>query len=172
MSLSYYYEFTAPAETTAGELEAFLRDLEPEVKLMGFDPTIVLNVPFDTAERREFAMRLGGRITVEDERLKGVAIPCPTQAQDHDPTFGDCRLVPEHGVVLVATDERGAESCFGFFRYPERLCDIHGKTLAETGLRGRWAFRDLVDTPDQRYRKIVARFVDAGYAKRVKDEYA
>jgi hypothetical protein len=48
MSLSFYYEFTAPATTPAEELEAFLREVEHEAKSLGFKPTVVLNVPFDT----------------------------------------------------------------------------------------------------------------------------
>ena len=51
MSLSYYYEFTAPAATTAGELEEFLRGVEQLAKSLGFAPTTVL---------RGFA-KLGGR---------------------------------------------------------------------------------------------------------------
>ena len=85
MGLSFFYEFTAPADTSASVLEKFLREVEHGAKALGFDPTIVLNVPFDTPERREFANRLGGNFTLEDERLKGVAIPAPGQLRDHDP---------------------------------------------------------------------------------------
>ena len=60
MSLSFYYEFTAPAETTAEELEEFLQGVEQLAVSLGFQPTTVLNVPFDTKERRDFARRLGG----------------------------------------------------------------------------------------------------------------
>jgi hypothetical protein len=48
MSLSYYYEFTAPAASPAGELEEFLRGVEQLAKSLGFAPTTVLNVLFDT----------------------------------------------------------------------------------------------------------------------------
>ncbi len=115
MGLSFLYEFTAPAATLASELEAFLRDVERKAQALGFDPTIVLNVPFDTPERREFANRLGGNLTLQDERLKSFAIPAPGQLRNHDPESGEYRLFPEHGVVLVVIDERGCESCFGFF---------------------------------------------------------
>ena len=172
MGLSFYYEFTAPADTSASELETFLRDVEREAKALGFNPTIVLNVPFDTPERREFANRLGGNFTLQDERLKGVAIPAPDQLRNHDPESGECRVFPEHGVVLVVTDERGCETCFGFFKYPERITDIHGVVLADTGLEGRWWFRDFVDSPDPRYRTIVKRFEDRGFVRTLKDEFA
>ncbi len=67
---------------------------------------------------------------------------------------------------------RGCKACFVFFKFPEHITDIHGAILADTGLEGRWWFRDFVDSPAPRYRKIVKRFEEAGYAKRVKDEYA
>ena len=118
MGLSFFYEFTAPAATPASELETFLRDVEREAKALGFEPTTVLNVPFNTPSRREFANRLGGNFTLQDERLKGIAIPAPGQLRSHDPESGECRLFPEHGVVLVVTDERGCEACFGFFKFP------------------------------------------------------
>ena len=172
MSLSYYYEFTAPATTPASELEAFLRDVEGEAKALGFNPTTVLNVPFDTTERREFANRLGGNFTLQDERLKGVAMPATGQLRNHDPESGECRLFPERAVVLVTTDERGCEACFGFFKFPKYITDIHGAILAATGLQGRWWFRDFVDSPDPRYRTIIKRFEERGFAQSMRDEYA
>jgi hypothetical protein len=172
MSLSFYYEFTAPAETTAEELEEFLQGVEQLAISVGFSPTTVLNIPFDTKERRDFARRLGGNFFVQDERLKGVALPAEGQVRDHDPISGECRLIPQQGVVLVVTDAQGCEACFGFFKFPEHVLDIHGSILADAGLEGRWAFRDFVDSPDPRYREIVKRFEEAGYAKWVKDEYA
>ena len=172
MSLSFYYEFTAPAEMPASELEAFLHDVQREAQSLGFDPTSVLNVPFDTAERREFANRLGGNFTLQDDRLRGIAIPAPGLLRNHDLRSGECRLFPERAVVLVVTDERGCETCFGFFKYPEHITDIHGAILADTGLEGRWWFRDFVDSPDQRYRAIVERFKKRGFVRTEKDEFA
>jgi len=171
MSLSFYYEFTAPASTTAEELEKFLRDVEQLAKSLGFEPAMVLNVPFDTPERRDFSHRLGGSFTVQDERLKGAAIPAAGQLRDHDQIAGEGRLIPEHGVVLVVTDERGCESCFGFFNFPEQVVDIHDSVLADTGLDGQWWFRDFVDSPDSRYREIAAHFQRKGYLSWIKDEF-
>ena len=172
MSLSFYYEFTAPSDTPASKLEEFLHGVERSAKELGFDPTTVLNVPFDTPERREFANRLGGSFTLKDERLKGVSVPAPDQLRDHDPVLGECRLIPEHGVVLVVTDERGCEACFGFFKFPEHVIDIHGSPLADSGLEGRWWFRDFADSPDPRFRALVGHFETAGYTKKVKDDFA
>ena len=172
MGLSFYYEFTAPAGTSASELETFLRDVEHEAQAFGFNPTIVLNVPFNTPARREFANRLGGNFTLQDDRLKGVVIPAPGQLRKHDPESGESRLFPQHGVVLVVTDKRGCEACFGFFKFPEHVIDIHGSPLADTGLEGRWWFRDFLDSPDPRYRAIVARFQERGFVRVVKDEFA
>ena len=131
MSLSFYYEFTAPATTPASELETFLRDVEGEAKALGFNPTTVLNVPFDTPERREFANRLGGNFTLQDERLKGVAIPAPGQLRNHDPESGECRLFPRHGVVLVVTDERECETCTAQ-HFPSWPTSDHFVTTADT----------------------------------------
>ena len=108
---------------------------------------------------------------MQDERLKGIAFPAAEQVRDHDLIAGTCRVIPEHGVILVVTDERGCESCFGLFKFPERIVDIHGGVLANTRLDGRWWFRDFVDSPDPRYRQIVQRFENAGYAASVKDEF-
>lgn len=172
MGFSYYYEFTAPATASADELETFLRDVEMDAQRLGFGPTTVLNVPFDTPERREFSRRLGGSLTVRDERLKGIVMPAPDQIRDHDHVAGECRVIPTHGVVLVVTDENACETCFGFFKFPERILDIHGQTIAAAGHNGRWWFRDFVDSPDPRYRQIVQRFENASHATSGSDEFA
>ena len=80
-------------------------------------------------------------------------------------------MIPERGVVLVVTDEHGCEVCFGFFKFPEKVIDIHGAVLADTGLEGRWWFRDFVDSPDPRFRIIVSHFEKTGYAQKVRDEF-
>ncbi len=172
MGLTFHYEFTASADTPASQLEEFLRDVERLAKHLGFAPTIVLNAKFDTQERRDYARRLGGSYAVQDERLKGVALPLEGQVRDYDAIAGQCRLIPESGVFLVLTDERGRESCFGFFKFPKEILDTHGRSIVPTGFDGAWSFRDFVDSPDPRYREIVRRFETAGYAKWVKDEYA
>ena len=171
MSLSYYYEFTAPATATAGELETFLRKMEQNARALGFEPVTVINVAFDTRERQQFSIRLGGSLTVRDELLKGVALPERDLIRDHDPVSGECRVFPTNGVVLVVTDERGCESSFGFFRFPQHVRDIHGNVLADTGLAGAWWFRGFVDSHDPRFRQIVRRFATAGFLKREKDEF-
>jgi hypothetical protein len=170
MGLSYCYEFSAPADATPEALEAFLRGVERLARVLRFSPTTVLNVRFDTPERREFSRRLGGSVIAQDERLKGLALPSPEQVSDHDRFLGECRLIPEHGVVLVVTDEAGCEVCFGFFRYPQQVLDIHGRILA-VGAGADWWFRDFLDSSDPRYRQIVEHFRVAGYLRGVTDEY-
>jgi len=172
MSLSYYFEFRAPAVETAEKLQRFLEDVEHYADSAGLRPNVVLNIMFDTPERREFSRRLGGSFTVQDDRLKGAVIPNLEQVRDHDAVNGECRLIPERGVVFVVTDERGAEVCFGFFKFPEHIFDLHGNVLAESNFAGAWAFRDFVDTPDPRYREIVRLFAHAGYVVWEKDEHA
>jgi hypothetical protein len=171
MSLSYYYRFTAPAETSADELATFLRRVEKEAQRLGFEPTAVLNVPFDTPERRQFARRLTTGLPLQDERLKGVAIPESDAVWDHDPHGGTCHLLPERGAVLVVTDNHGCETVFGFFKFAESVTDIQGRTLAETRLKGRWHFQEFLDSPDPRFRAIVKMFRDAGFVKDETDEY-
>jgi hypothetical protein len=171
MSLSYYFTFTAPATAAAGELNAFLRGVEKEAQRMGFRPTLVFNSAFSTAEQRRFARRLTTGLPIADERLKGVALPDDAAVWEHNPHEGSCHLLPSKGVVLVVTDEQGCETAFGFFQYPDTVQDIHGRTLAETGLAGSWYFSEFVDSPDQRFRKIVRLFAADGYVKSEKDEF-
>jgi hypothetical protein len=172
MSLSYHFSFAASAKTKPGDLEAFLKSIEPEAKEMGFNPTLVLNASFDTPERKEFARRLVTGLPVEDERLKGVALPTPGTVWSHDQQQGKARVIPTKAVMLVLTDERQCETIFGFYKYPEEVLDIHGKAIAKTGLKNRWVSRDFVDSPDPRFRTLVRRFADAGYLESEKDEFA
>lgn len=172
MSLSYYYEFCAGTNVSARELEQFLQEVRRGALTLGFAPVVVLNIPFDTAERREFSCRLGASLTLKNERLKGVALPAPEIVRDHDPFSGECRIFPEHGVVIVVTDEQQTETCFGFFRFPEYVLDVNGRVLAESPLGTAWWFRNFVDSPNPRFRQIVQRFADSGFLKREKDEFA
>ncbi len=171
MGLSYYYEFTAPAEVTAGELEQFLKALEFKAKTLGFSPTSVLNVSFDTPERRAFARRLGGGYYVEDERLRVAVRLREGQVDHHNAQAGAVRLVPVRAVVLAVTDAAGGESCFGFMQFPEFLVDESGITIMPLPTGDRWTFKDYIDTPDPRYRAIVREFDLAGYLASSKDEF-
>jgi hypothetical protein len=119
MGLSYYYEFTAPAMVSADELEQFLKALDFKSKTLGFSPTSVLNVPFDTPERRAFARRLGSGYYVEDERLRGAVRLREGQVNHHNAQSGSVCLVPVRAVALVVTDVCGCESCIGFMQFPE-----------------------------------------------------
>src|SRR5205807_1268663 len=121
MGLTYHFEFKAPATTTAGELESFLRGIEQGAKAMGFRPTMVLNAAFDSTERKQFARRLTAGLPVEDARLKGADVPDDSRVWHLDTANGTCRMPPSCGVVLVVTDEQGRETIFGFFRFPETL---------------------------------------------------
>lgn len=171
MGLSYYYTFAAPATASAEELTTFLKRVEQEAQRMGFQPTLVLNAVFDTNERRQFARRLTTGLPIEDERLKGVALPADAAVWEHNPHEGTCHLLPTNGVLLVVTDEQGCETLFGFFQYAEYVKDVHGSTLAETGLAGRWHLSQFVDSPDMRFRKIVRLFAKDGFVESEKDEF-
>lgn len=172
MGLSYYFTLSAPASKKPAELELFLKSVEAQAKEMGFIPTLVLNATFDTRERRDFARRLTTGLFIEDPRLSGIVSPAPDQLWNHDPVAGSCRVMPQQAVFLVVTDERGRECFFGFFRYPENILNVHGKTIASTGLSRRWIQREFLDSPDTRYRKIIRLFADSGFLESEKDEYA
>ena len=172
MGLTYHYKFKAPASATAAELEAFLNGVEEEAQRLGFEPTLVLNVVFVTTERKQFARRLTPGWPVEDVRLKGADLPDDSRVWHHDPDAGACWIPPSKGVFLVATDEHGFETIFGFFQFPETIQDTQHRVVAETGLKGGWAFRDHVKSPDRRFREIVRRFGKAGYLEEEADEFA
>jgi hypothetical protein len=172
MSLSYYFTFSARPETKAEELVAFLKRVETEAKRMGFYRTLVLNASFDTAKRREFARRLTRGLLVQDRRLVGAELPDDAPMQRDNPQDGTCRLMPTSGAVLVVTNEQGDEVIFGFFRYPEAVKDVNGRTVAETRLKGGWYLSGYVDSADPRYRKIVRLFAAAGYLQSEEDEFA
>ncbi len=172
MGLSYHFTLSAPASATTAELEQFLKIVEAKAQTMGFQPTMVLNVPFDTVARREFARRLTTGLFVEDARLSGLVFPASEQLWSHDVVGGSCRVMPRQAVAVVVTDEGRRECCFGFFRYPDEILDIHGKTIASTGLSGSWLQREFIDSPDQRYREIIRMFADTGFLDSAKDEFA
>jgi hypothetical protein len=172
MSLTYRYSFTAPANTPPEELEGFLRSVETDAKELGFTPTLVLNVHFNTPEQREFSRHLGGSCVLEDERLKGSLNLRADEVRHHHSASGTVRLVPVQGVVLVVTDEHARESCFGFMKYPGEIRDANGTKIMDTPFRQRWVFTDYVNSPDPRYRQIVQHFRTAGYLEEESDDYA
>jgi hypothetical protein len=171
MGLTYQYRLNAPAEHSARQLEDFLKEVEVLAKQLGFAPTLVLNAKFDSPERRDFARRLAMSMPIDDQRLKGLVLPKPELVYDHDLVNGTCRLHPAEGVILVVTDERGCETCFGFLRYPEEIVDINGRLLARTGVGTNWTFQDFIKSPDPRYRQIIAKFREAGYLAEELDDY-
>jgi hypothetical protein len=170
MGLTYHFSFAAPAAVRPEELEAFLQDIEGDARLMGFHPTTVVNGPFDTSERREFARRVARGLVVEDERLRGVEFAREV-CWNFGGETGYCRLAPEYGVLLVITDERGREIVFGFFRYPRVIRDPRGREVMPIPGEGDWTFSDCVKSPDPRYRSIVRRFAAAGYLVSELDEF-
>jgi len=171
MGHSYHYKFSAPKTVTAKELERFIRKVETAAKKMGFNPTTVFNASFTTEQEKQFARRLTTGLHVEDERLKGVTLLDESKVWNYDRINGSCRVIPEKGVMLVVTDERGCETVFGFLYYPDSLTDSNGKELASLPSKGDWIFRDFVDSPDPRYRKIVSMFAEVGYLESEKDEF-
>lgn len=172
MALSYYFSIAASAETSSNDLEHFLYKVEENAKHLGFNPTLVLNIAFDTDQRREFARRLTTGYPLEDPLLSGVVIPEKGQLWNHDSVSGSCRVIPLKAVVLIVTNKGGTEVCLGFFKYPDLIRDINGKVITATGLNDKWMQKDFLDTPDPRYRKLIRMFADSGFLEFEKDEYA
>lgn len=168
MGLTYHFSLTAPASVPAAELEAFLRNVEGDARLMGFHPTAVVNGPFDSVERRDFARRVARGLVVEDPRLRGAEFPEGLCWAAGD---GGCRLAPEHGVMLVVTDERGVETVFGFFRHPRVIRDRAGREIMAAPGDGAWMSGACTKSADPRYRAIVRRFAAAGYLASELDEF-
>ena len=152
-------------------LEDFLHDVEDDAKALGFDPVLVVDAAFDTPERQKFARQLTTGARLESDKLKGVVLLRDGQVWHHDPLTGSCRVIPNRGVVLVVTDAQKREAVFGFFQYPTRLQDLNGKDVVTTNQGERWTFQNFVKSPDPRYRQIVKRFADSGYADAERDEF-
>jgi len=171
MGLSYHFTFSAPESTTAAELEDFLREVELEAQEMDFNPTSVINGPFDTAERRSFARRITSGYYFEGKDLFKGGSPSKNEVWDYGSDGGWCRLAPEKAVFLVVTDESQAETVFGFVTYTEVVHDHVGNVLVKSPLGKRWYFRNFVDTPDPRFRKIVKLFAERGFVEFEEDEY-
>jgi hypothetical protein len=171
MGLSYYYAFSAPASKTAAELEEFLRPVEVEAKVLGFDPVLVLDAAFDTPERQKFARQLTTGARLESDKLKGVVLLRDGQVWHHDPVIGSCRVIPKRGVVLVVTDAQKRETAFGFFQFPAMLQDLNGRDVITTHQGDRWTFQSFVNSADPRFRQIVKRFARAGYLDAERDEF-
>jgi hypothetical protein len=171
MGLSYHYSFSAPASVSAERLFAFLQNVEGDARLMDFDPTTVVNAPFNDRAGREFSRRVARGLVVEDECLRGIEFS-PETTWNFGGGSGYCRLAPEHGVFLVVTDSKQRESVFGFFRYPRVIRDVIGREIMPVPGDGGWISGAFVDSPDPRYRSIVRRFADGGYLASERDEFS
>lgn len=171
MGLTYHFSFRAAGESTSGDLAGFLREVETEARSLGFSPTFLLDGPFDTAERVQFARRLTTGLPLEDPRLKDAQLSNQQAIWFHNPETGTCRVAPEYGVVLILTDERKMESVLGFFRYPLEIVDDDHQAVMNIPDAGDWMFSEFLKTPDQRYRILVRKFAEAGYLALEHDDY-
>lgn len=170
MGLSYHFSFRASPQTSGAQLMEFLRGVEAEAQQLGFAPTIVIDGPFDSQERREFARRIARPLTIEDRRLVGIETAeglCWTAI----PAAGIVRLAPTYCAVLVVTDSKGIESVFGFLQFPTVIHNRQGAEVMRVPEAGTWRFGSFIDSPDPRYRKLVARFREAGYLESELDEF-
>lgn len=169
MGLSYHFEFSAKASTPPCALKTFLIEVERTAQTLGFNPTAVVEGAFDTEDRRNFARRFARPLTIESEVLVGAEVGKDI-AWASLPQSGVVRLAPEAGVLLVVTDERRCESVFGFYRYPQAIRTIDGRSFAGL-VSDRWWSGSSIDSPDPRYRVLVGKFREAGYLVSEHDEF-
>jgi hypothetical protein len=80
--------------------------------------------------------------------------------------------MPERAVFLFVRAGEEEAVGFGFVQLPAVLVDLNGKEVLKTLFGDRWVLESSVNSPDERYRKIVRRFADAGYLDLEKDEFA
>jgi hypothetical protein len=168
MGLTYRFKLRAPEQTTAKELETFLKTVETEAKQLGFGPTMVLRAKFDSPDRRAFARRLTHGLVVCGEQFKGTELD-DDHVWDHDAEAGECRLAPTEGVVLVLT-EKAIETVLGFFKYPVALRTVNW-TEVKTEVENQWASEDFLKTPDPRFREIVRLFMEGGFVEEEEDDF-
>jgi len=171
MGLSYHYATLAPGAQSASQLATFLTGIESIAQTLGFSPTIVVNAVFETVEQLTFAKRVARGILIEDERLKTVSLD-PLRYWMHQSSSNWCRVAPTHGVLLIVTDERGAETVFGFCRYPDHVEDTEGRIILRVPGSENWNHSAFVDSPDPRYRQLVSLFKESGYLASEWDEFA
>lgn len=172
MGLTYHFSFRATGELTSGILAGFLREVETEARSLGFSPTFLLDGPFDTTERLQFARRLTTGLPLEDPRLQHAKLAKQRGIWFHHPESGTCRVAPIYGVILILTDERKNESTLGFFRYPTEIVDDDHQTVMTIPNSADWMFSEFLKTPDPRFRILVRRFAEAGYLALEHDDYS
>ena len=163
MGLRYHFKFSAPLSIPAEDLEQFLKSVEADARELGFHPTLVINAPFNTKDRRAFAHRASLDCLVQEKNLIGAALGTDAPIWGFDPKLGRCHLFPERAVLLILTDESQNEKIFGFALFPEVLRDGTGRELLATRLGGRWSFNVSLDDGDERYQSIARRFGEAGF---------
>jgi hypothetical protein len=162
------YQFRAPAETTAAELEAFLQRVGREAQRIGFASAAVVDVQFHIAERARVARwLLGGRPLVSERSTR----PKPVDMMRYITKNGATLPPPLGGVLLIVADESGDEARFGFMRYPESIQTADGSMVVESGLGRNWFFEDFVESPDARCRLLLQMFVEEGFPTNIADDF-
>ena len=118
---------------------------------------------------REIITSIHGRDTTPEKMVRSTAHRLGFRFRRHVhalPGSPDIIFPKLRKIILVN------EVVFGFFRYPEAVKDVNGRTVAETGLKGGWYLSGYVDSADPRYRRIVRLFAAAGYLQSEEDEFA
>ena len=146
-------------------LEDFLHEVEGDAKAMGFDPVLVLNAAFDTRSSRSLCVSERQACGWKATNSRAPCCCATGRFGAMIPVHGSCRVIPRRGLILVVTNDQKFETVFGFFQFPPTLKDLNGKDVVKTGIGYRWTHRDLVDSPDPRYRRIVKRFTECGYTE-------
>lgn len=172
MGLYYHFKLAAPKSVTTDRLEQFLKSVESAAHKMGFGPTFVLNGRFATQEQKDLARRITTGLRISNPRLKNVTLRDSSKVWEHNKTTGECRVVPEAGVLLILTDEQRQEIVFGFLSYPKVLLEQDSAEPIPVPTKGHWVFEQFLKSSDPRYRAIIRLFAAQGFLEHEMDDYS
>jgi len=174
MSLDYYYEFKAAPSNPIEDLRNFLTQVGEEALQLGFATAVTVNSVFRSVDQLQFARRICLLPVLTDARLKTADFSADPAVDRQDRKEGECGIFPVDGILLVVVNQTGLETTFGFLRFPKLIVgmDDNGTEVRmEYPVGSDWQFRQWVQSPDPRYRKLVSLFAAGGYLADERDDY-
>lgn len=161
---NYFFRFRVNEKIKARELERFLRKTV-EIKALNDDYFSAVSF-FKYPEQIQ---HFGRGFTVEDERLKGAALPTSARIYDHDPVAGTVMLRPKAGLVLAFEKKGDVVLSLGFLRFASTIRNVWGKVLGNFEFGHDWVFQGHLSRPHPRVLKLIAVFGDWGYLDELSD---